>query len=187
MSTANAKETSPTAPADEAPTEANPGDLEAPDVAPDGEPQEPDENAKPEAEPTANNANAEARAWRKKLRATEAERDELRGTVEALQQQNVAFLLADETATSRRIHKPEDLFTIGGVRAGELTDDAGAIDVAKLNAALDTLHAARPYLFDQPAPDPLAQLMRQQRSPFDNAPKTSPGTAWGKALSRNRG
>lgn len=180
-------ETNPTTPADKAPTEDGTGDLVAPDSAPDVEPQEPDESAEPESEPTANSANAEARAWRKKLRATEAERDELRGTVEALRRQNVAFMLADETATSRRIHMAEDLFTIGGVRAGDLTDDAGAIDVAKLNAALDTLHAARPYLFDQPAPDPLGQLMRQQRSPFDNAPKTSPGTAWGKALSHNRG
>lgn len=184
MSTA--KKTSPAASADETLTEDVHGDLVAPDAATTDDPQEPDENAEPESEPPANSANAEARAWRKKLRAAEAERDELRGTVEALQQQNIGFMLADETTTTRRIHNPEDLFTLGGVRAGDLTDDAGAIDVAKLNAALDTLHAARPYLFDQPAPDPLAQFMRQQQSPLNHAPKSSPGTAWNKALSRNR-
>lgn len=91
---------------------------EAPDAAEDQ--QQEQEAEKP--------SNREAR-YRRQLRETEAERDTLRGRVEALQRGEVARLAAAEEI------KAEALWASGAQLADLLAED-GTVDAAKVDAAI---------------------------------------------------
>ncbi|MFC7789732.1 hypothetical protein ACU045_12230 [Microbacterium sp. MAHUQ-60] len=127
-------------------------------------------------------AHREAANRRKELRAVEAERDALSGTVAALQRQ-VAEQLINQNDDLPYMHRPADLFEIGGVNVADLADDVGGIEPGKLAAALTELQAERGYLFG-PRPVtgyPLFEAMNRQMMPSPPA-ATDPGAAWQKAL-----
>jgi hypothetical protein len=67
--------------------------------------------------------------YRVQLRETEAERDQLRGTVEALQRAEVERIAASS------IQKPSALWS-ADVELGTLLDDAGKVDPIKVAAAV---------------------------------------------------
>ncbi|WP_309065351.1 hypothetical protein [Microbacterium sp.] len=126
-------------------------------------------------------ARHEAATRRKELRAVQAERDTLHGTVATLQRQLTEQLIANTDALPW-MHRPADLFEIGGVDVADLTDDAGNIDPSKLADALTTLQGERPYLFGtRPVTGyPLFEAMSRQSMPQPPA-STDPGAAWQKA------
>jgi hypothetical protein len=109
--------------------------------------------------------NAEGIKWRRKLRATEAERDNLAGTVEMLQRQRVESLLAGTNVKPAALWKVTDL--------AALAADDGTIDPDKVAAAVQNAR-------DQfgIAPVPKGTLVRgvgnqpsgvPQRDPFTDA------------------
>jgi len=74
----------------------------------------------------------EAARYRRRLRDTEAERDQLRGRVEHLQRGEIERLAAG------RLTDPADIWR-DGAQLADLTNDDGHIDPAKVNATLDAL------------------------------------------------
>lgn len=89
-------------------------------------------------------ANNEAKKYRKRAQAAEAERDQLRTRLDTLQRAEVGRLASTH---GEKIHNTEDLFEIGGVVLEDLKDDDGNLDPAKVAASLEALHTERPYLF----------------------------------------
>ena len=106
------------------------------------EAQEP--QADPDTDPAGDPAGdaREAAKWRHRLRDTEAERDALAGKVEALQRAEITRLAGE------RLHRGEDLWKHSDVTVADLLNDAGVVDPAKVQAALDTLKQDAAYLFD---------------------------------------
>lgn len=76
----------------------------------------------------------EAAKYRRQLRATETERDTLRGTVETLQKQ----IVEDIAARGHRITKPSALWKADGFNIEALTGEDGRIDPNKVGAAVKT-------------------------------------------------
>lgn len=85
------------------------------------------------------NLNKRQARYRRQLRETEAERDQLRATVETMQRAEV------ERLASKAIQKPTALWS-ADVQLADLLDDTGAVDPAKVNTAVqnarDTLGLA---------------------------------------------
>jgi len=79
----------------------------------------------------------EASRYRRQLRETETERDGLRTRVEAMQRAEVERLAAKDLAT------PTDLWVLGAV-LGDLLDDNGNVDQAKVNDATAKILTDRP-------------------------------------------
>lgn len=118
-------------------------DLE-PAPVPDGTPEggadlhhpEPDVEPGEEAA-TEDSPNREAARYRVKLREVEAERDALAGQLDAVRRQ-----VAEGHATG--LARPSDLWLAGTVVA-DLLDDAGAVDPAKVAAAVNTVRSEHPH------------------------------------------
>lgn len=115
-------------------------------------------------------ANNEARKYRKRAQAAEAERDQLRTRLDTLQRAEVGRLASTH---GEKIHNTEDLFEIGGVALDDLKDDNGNLDPAKVAASLEALHTERPYLFVEKR---FPNLMQGDRG------TTTARTTWASAL-----
>lgn len=74
--------------------------------------------------------NAEAAKWRRKLRETQAELEAAAAQLDAVQRQQVEFLLAKSGV------KPEAVFAVAEM--SDLLNDDGGIDADKLDAAMAT-------------------------------------------------
>ena len=114
-------------------------------------PETPESAVETEQDPTdpADKSGREAAKYRRQLREVEAERDQLRATVESLQRAEAQRLAATELA------QPAALWA-AGVQLGDLIDPDGQIDPAKVAQAVttarQTLGLAAPL--QQPQPDP---------------------------------
>lgn len=99
----------------------------------------PDTDATADTAAEDGNLNKRQARYRRQLRETEAERDQLRATVETLQRAEV------ERLAGKAIQKPTALWS-ADVQLVDLLDDTGAVDPAKVNAAVqnarDTLGLA---------------------------------------------
>ena len=73
--------------------------------------------------------NQEAAKWRRQLREAEAERDTLRGRVEAMQRSEI------ERLASGRLAKPESLWA-AGAQLADLLDEQGSVDPEKVEEAV---------------------------------------------------
>lgn len=127
-------------------------------------------------------ARREAANRRKELRTAEAALATATDTIGNLQRQLTEQIITNSDALPW-MHRPADLFEIGGVDVADLTDDAGNIDPAQLATALTELQGERPYLFGlRPVSgyDLFTSMGRQNSTPA--APSTDPGAAWQKAL-----
>lgn len=88
---------------------------------------EPEPADTPETEASENH---EAARWRTRLRDTEAERDQLAGTVEALQRSQAEHLIAG--------HRIEPAAVFAVTELPDLLDDTGCVDPGKVSAAVHT-------------------------------------------------
>ena len=100
-------------------------------------------SAKPETE----TGSSEAAKWRRRLRDTEAERDALKGHAEAAQRTLINYL----AEKAGRI-APDALWA-SGVTLEQLLDDAGDVDPARVEAAVEKA-ATRFRLTRRMKPDP---------------------------------
>lgn len=120
------------APEDGATADTTAETTTATDPAPQDGTETPDENE---------GGGREAAKYRRRLRETEAERDTLRGQLEALQR------VAVEQVAGKHLRKPAGLWA-SGVTPAELLDDHGIVDPEKVataaRAAADTLGLSRP-------------------------------------------
>jgi hypothetical protein len=102
---------------------------------------------------------SEAAKWRVKLRETEAERDQLRASLDGLRRQVI------ERYAGQRIAKPSLLWA-GGAGFDGLIDEDGLLDHAKINARVDAL--VEEYGLSErprpPAPDPSQGRVNQAPS-----------------------
>ena len=108
-----------------------------------------------EHESAPENGNREAAKYRTRLRETEAERDTVRGeldaahaTVERLQRALV------ETAAASDLVDPADLWRHGGVEVSELLADDGTPDPEKVSAVVSDILAERRHLARPRTPRP---------------------------------
>ena len=92
------------------------------DADPTPDPQNADQQRDPEPAESAN----EAAKYRRKLRATEAERDQLQARLDHLQKSEVQRLAAD------RLADPADIWR-DGAELSSLLDDDGHIDTSKVD------------------------------------------------------
>lgn len=84
--------------------------------------------------------NAEAARYRRRLRATEAERDALLARVEHMQRGEVERLVTD------RLSDPGDVWRgDAAAQITELLDSDGHVDPAKVNTAVDAVLNAHPH------------------------------------------
>lgn len=90
-------------------------------------------------EEATSSGNAEAAKYRRQLRDTEAERDQLTERLRTAHTQRVEALAAD------RLADPTDLWRYG-TELADLTTEDGDLDNDKVTAALDALAEQRPYL-----------------------------------------
>lgn len=133
-------------------TDTTDGDLEPPvaDETPEGvadlphpEPDvEPGEDAATEDSPPGDDppdasTNREAARYRRRLRDVEGERDALAGQLAALRRQ-----VAEHHATG--LARPSDLW-LAGTDVSDLLDDQGAVDPAKVAAAVNTVRREHPH------------------------------------------
>jgi hypothetical protein len=128
-------------------TEPTTTDPVEPAPTPDTEPLGPQKPQQETGEPAADEhtkAGRDAARYRRQLRETEAERDSLRGRVEALQRAEV------ERLAQQHITKGEALWTAGADLTALLRED-GTVDPAKVAAAAQT--AADTLGLTRPMPD----------------------------------
>lgn len=125
--------TTPTTETNEPDGIATPEAPAAPAEKPQDAPQEPQE---PEEKPSDDKPSSEAAKYRTRLRATEAERDELRAHVTELQGEVIRQLLVGKLAD------PRDFDQVGV--AAVLGED-GRIDREKLDAAVTQLLEEKPH------------------------------------------
>ncbi len=125
-----------------------PGDDTSTEI-PGGDPQEiePDDSTDQSATEDTGDAKLrrEAARYRRSLRESETERDGLRGRVEAMQRAEVERVAAKDLAT------PTDLWMTGAV-LGDLLDDDGNVDQAKVTDAVKAVLTDRPGWRRQSAP-----------------------------------
>lgn len=114
-----------------------------------------------EVEGTQPQPDREAAKYRRKLREAEAERDTLAERLATLQRQEVARLAGDVLAQG------DDLFALG-VDLGQVLDDDGNVDPARVTEAARTIAADRPGLGRPPLD--LGQGVRTAA--------TAPGPRW---------
>jgi hypothetical protein len=76
--------------------------------------------------------------YREQLREAEADRDRLHGLVESMQRAEIGRLVAT------RLADPADLFH-GGAELADLLDDAGGIDPARVDRAVNEVLAQHPH------------------------------------------
>ena len=107
---------------------------------------EPDNTETVELPSEGNSGVSEARKYRKRAQEAEAERDQLRGQVGALQTQLLDQYLAGHT---KRLHKGEDFFQVSGVTIDDLITSEGTLDYAKIDQTLNEVESKRPYLFEK--------------------------------------
>lgn len=117
--------------------------------------------AEPESDPDDAGLSRRDIKYRERLRETEAERDQLRTTVETMQRREVERLAAEH------LIKPGSLWTVG-VELTNLLDDDGAIDPEKVRAA--ALDARQQHGLE----DPQAARKRQPRVPLEGRGNTQP-------------
>lgn len=116
-------------------------------------PQEAADAAEAESEATEDdgNPNAEAAKYRKRLRATESERDHLQEQLSTMRQELLTKTLEapiDLGANKGvRLNHPDDLFTFTGRSAEDFYKDDGTLDREALTEALGSLYAERQELF----------------------------------------
>ena len=133
---------------------------------------EPDSSAQDTADTgqADNNANREAAKYRRKLRDTETERDQLAARVEALQRAEV------ERLAGTMLADPADLWH--GTTLDQLLDDNGDIAVTKLNAAAVELLRTHPHWERQRRQPRNTETLRSGAS----GAITPAGTSWSDAL-----
>ena len=129
-------------------------------LAAEGSPGTPEAPARGEPADELGRARREAAERRVKLREAEAERDQLRAVVAGLQRGQV------ETLVASRLFDPADIWRAEGVELDALLDDDGAVDSAKVDAAVSKAVAAKPH-WARPGPDFGAGV---RRSTPDGAP-----------------
>lgn len=106
----------------------------------EGEAAEPDQAA---TEPEPTGANAEAAKYRSRLRAVEAERDQLAEKVDALHRAEIRRAAADA-----KMIDPDDL----RVEPADVLNDDGDLDTEKVGEHIAELRTSKRHLF-QPPPD----------------------------------
>lgn len=109
------------------------------------EPTEPASTPDAPDDPGTDGGDREAAKYRRRLRETEAERDTLTASVDSLRRQ-----LVDNLAAPALVD-PGDLWRLGVDLADLLADD-GAVDVDKVNGAIEAVLAERPHLAAPRAP-----------------------------------
>lgn len=133
----------------------------------------PDAETTPEPAPDADEAHDErpardAARYRRQLREVEAEREALRGQLDALRRAQVVSIVKAE----RRFGGP-DLLDAAGVPMADLLDDAGAVDTAKVLAALDDAGRRLGVSTKLPAAPSADGQGRGTRSIYDGNPAPS--------------
>jgi hypothetical protein len=101
------------------------GDAEAP--VDDQHNAQPDDTPADDGEQDDTGGNREAAKYRRRLRATEAERDALRDRLNVLQRSEVERLVAD------RLRDPSDIWR-DGAQIADVLDDGGNVDATKVTA-----------------------------------------------------
>ena len=94
-------------------------------------------------------ATAREKRYRLELRAAETERDGLRGERDALRAQIAAGMIPDRSAVGI------DLLLASGVDVGDLVGDDGAVDAAKVVAAVEGVEERYGLGRRVPAPNPM--------------------------------
>lgn len=117
------------------------------------------------------NASREAAKYRRKLRATEQERDHLAARLQAMQRNEVERLAATV------LTDPGDIW-VAGTQLTDLLGDQGDLDPAKVKATLDGITETRPH-WRKPARRP-ATLDGQRSGASGN--QLPSGTSWAQAL-----
>ncbi len=123
----------PPEPPDDAPAPPEPP-PEPPEDAPQTGQDAPDAPESHEGSP-----NREAARWRSRLRATEAERDALAERVTTMRRREA------EQVASGSLSRPADLW-LDGIEVGELLDDDGEVDAARVALAVKAVLDGRPQL-----------------------------------------
>jgi hypothetical protein len=103
----------------------------------------------PDTGVTTDTANSEAARWRRQLRATEAERDQLAARLDAADRREVERLAAD------RFQDPRDVFAVTSIDAMRGQD--GTVDSEKVEAELERIATDRPHWLKptvEPEPEP---------------------------------
>ena len=113
---------------------ANDGDADGGNAGADGAPED---------------ATAREKRYRLELRAAETERDGLRGERDALRAQIAAGMIPDRSAVGI------DLLLASGVDVGDLVGDDGAVDAAKVVAAVEGVEERYGLGRRVPAPNPM--------------------------------
>lgn len=118
----------------------------------------------PVENPAAAEAARQARKYRQQLRATEAERDQLRAQVESFQRAEVERLAAD------RMADPADLWR-AGINLGDLLTEDGAIDTQRVTETVDqVLSTHRHWRKTASAAAPASEVGATGRINTDDAP-----------------
>lgn len=119
----------------------------------------------PVENPAAAEAARQAKKYRQQLRATEAERDQLRAQVESFQRAEVERLAAD------RMADPADLWR-AGINLGDLlTEDGAAIDTQRVTETVDqVLSTHRHWRKTASAAAPASEVGATGRIHTDDAP-----------------
>lgn len=97
-----------------------------------------------QADPEPPTGDNEAAKYRRRLREVEAERDQLKGTLDTMMRGQIEAVLVD------KLHRPADFFEVGEtVELADLLTDDGQVDTAKVDERLKAIAAERPYLLNK--------------------------------------
>jgi hypothetical protein len=147
-------------------------EVEAPDTedeATQDDPGEPGDTDQPD--PDRDNANREAARYRRKLRETESQRDQLAARLEVLQRAEV------ERQAANTLADPADVW-VAGTNLTDLLGEDGNIDPDKVQTTLNELTQARPH-WKRPQRRPAT--LNGQRSGASGSPLPAT-TSWATAL-----
>lgn len=105
--------------------------------------------------------NKEAAKYRTRLRAAEAERDQLAGVVTAYQRREAEALVGE------RLLSASELWVADATKLADLIAENGTVDPAKVDAAVAAVLADRPYLAPKKpgVPRDMGQGKRESAAP----------------------
>ncbi len=105
------------------------------------------QNPADDADPRYAALNREAASRRHQLREAEAERDALRGQLDARDRQDAERISGtSDQPYQRRMIRPDDLWQVGGVELSDLRDEDGLLDAGRVRDAVTRIANERPYL-----------------------------------------
>lgn len=131
----------------------------------------------------------EAAKWRRRLRDTEAERDDLASRLDTMQRREVARL-ATTPGRDQDGHPVPTLYDASDVFAddadlADLLDDDGALDEQRIRAAIEASTEGRTHVRSDLAPRP-PKASPAQGSSANPAGRQQPGAAWQRLLQGGR-